>query len=469
MSGEVIGTDVLGIASPRRPPPPPPSKPREVPSFTDSSNASIKVRGSVAPGAPTVDTTAQPQARHVLQESVSAVTISIPSSEKASHRTKLVQEVVSSEESYVRSLNVLVHHFYEPLRSHSDKRVQKEVRSIFGNVEQILQLNSDLLQQVQQRAAKWDDNTLLGDIFMAMAPFLKLYAAYGTNYETAIHLYQKEMKENTGFRDAVETKNLEAGESVALHHLLIMPIQRVPRYSMLLTDILKNTPPAHPDYGNLEKALESVKKVATHLNESVRASETDRNMAELAEQMDLKLILAPHRRLVSEGIFKVIVKKKEKQKHGLRHLIMFIDILVCVSRSKLRKPENFIRPENNWPLSLVWVEECKQEKALRVIGPSHSFLLSLEPDEIAHWKQILQDGILDHIKHQNLSVTATELTDLRVGSYVFSGGSEYSGGWKKGVVSPSFIVYSKLICCRNMGRESSSSTNVFTRVISRTM
>jgi hypothetical protein len=72
-----------------------------------------------------------------------------------------------------------------------------------------------------------------------------------------------------------------------LHHLLITPIQRIPRYNLLLSDLVKQTEDSHPDYTNLTAALQETLKVAEHLNERVRASEMDRNIAELSERMEI--------------------------------------------------------------------------------------------------------------------------------------------------------------------------------------
>ena len=115
-----------------------------------------------------------------------------------------MREVLSSEESYIGSLNLLVNHYLLPLRKVQDKRVTKDLQVIFGNVEQILDLNNNLLDQLRDRVANWSETQLLGDIFIKIAPFLKLYSTYGTNYENAVSVFQREMKENIHFKEAVE-------------------------------------------------------------------------------------------------------------------------------------------------------------------------------------------------------------------------------------------------------------------------
>ncbi len=54
-----------------------------------------------------------------------------------------------------------------------------------------------------------------------------------------------------------------------LPSFIINPIQQLPRYIMLLSDLLKNTLPDHPDYTNIATALGKMKKLTEHVNEQV--------------------------------------------------------------------------------------------------------------------------------------------------------------------------------------------------------
>lgn len=46
---------------------------------------------------------------------------------------------------------------------------------------------------------------------------------------------------------------------------LIMPVQRIPRYSMLLQDMVKNTWPDHADYASLSAALKTILELASYV------------------------------------------------------------------------------------------------------------------------------------------------------------------------------------------------------------
>ena len=51
---------------------------------------------------------------------------------------------------------------------------------------------------------------------------------------------------------------------------LVTPVQRIPRYRMLLEQILKYTPEAHEDFTNLSDSLSKIIDVATANNEAIR-------------------------------------------------------------------------------------------------------------------------------------------------------------------------------------------------------
>jgi len=52
-----------------------------------------------------------------------------------------------------------------------------------------------------------------------------------------------------------------------------MPVQRIPRYNMLLKDLVKHTWEDHPDANNLNVALQKITEVAEYLNEKKRQAE----------------------------------------------------------------------------------------------------------------------------------------------------------------------------------------------------
>jgi len=89
------------------------------------------------------------------------------------------------------------------------------------------------------------------------APVLKLYVEYVNNYENSVKTISDSTK-NKNFVDfVVETVGMV--DTYPLSSLLIQPIQRIPRYEMLLTDLVRHTWDAHPDMESLQNALALIK------------------------------------------------------------------------------------------------------------------------------------------------------------------------------------------------------------------
>ncbi len=71
---------------------------------------------------------------------------------------------------------------------------------------------------------------------------------------------------------------------------------------MLLEQLLKYTDPAHPDYVPLSNALHMVEVAASHINESVRASENRKIIADIQDKFENVTFVAPHRLFITAVI-----------------------------------------------------------------------------------------------------------------------------------------------------------------------
>lgn len=113
------------------------------------------------------------------------------------------------------------------------------------------------------------------------APFLKSYDAYCSSHALAMSTMNRCLL--SGDRLKAFLKDIQARGSCdqTLDSLLLMPIQRIPRYNLLLQDLLKHTPETHPDYANLREATDGMRMVAEYLNENVRRIENERKLVEI--------------------------------------------------------------------------------------------------------------------------------------------------------------------------------------------
>jgi hypothetical protein len=138
-----------------------------------------------------------------------------------------------------------------------DKKTVYELFSYHGS---ILSVNMELKNQLTQRLTDWHVHDCVGDIFTALVylfnktPFLRVYSLFLTNFSHALKLLD-DLSQNTkwnAFLKSVQSQGL------GLQAYLLCPVQRIPRYKLLLQDMLKNTPVDHRDYEELKKGVEMV-------------------------------------------------------------------------------------------------------------------------------------------------------------------------------------------------------------------
>jgi len=85
--------------------------------------------------------------------------------------------------------------------------------------------------------------------------------------------------------------------SPPLPSLLIQPVQRVPRYRLLLQELIKATPETHSDYKPCKEALIQVEQVADYVNESIRQREQLEEIANIQACFIGKAPVCPSHRL----------------------------------------------------------------------------------------------------------------------------------------------------------------------------
>eukprot|EP00013_Stygamoeba_regulata_P007987 CAMPEP_0177682878 /NCGR_PEP_ID=MMETSP0447-20121125/31486_1 /TAXON_ID=0 /ORGANISM="Stygamoeba regulata, Strain BSH-02190019" /LENGTH=239 /DNA_ID=CAMNT_0019192395 /DNA_START=23 /DNA_END=738 /DNA_ORIENTATION=+ len=166
-------------------------------------------------------------------------------------RNNIAAEILSTERAYVGNLRVLVKAYLQPIKEMSSTNggavanlFDSQLSTIFNDIEVILGYNSIILSDLEKRFAAWSNSQRLGDIFLKMADFLKAYTQYVNHYKKAQSTFAK-LKYATGSEEALLLERLREGSDDPLKRsmrdFLIMPVQRIPRYAMLLKELVENT------------------------------------------------------------------------------------------------------------------------------------------------------------------------------------------------------------------------------------
>ncbi|KAJ8683067.1 hypothetical protein QAD02_018859 [Eretmocerus hayati] len=247
----------------------------------------------------------------------------------------IAHELLTTEKKYV-SILYLIDQIFQ-FRVDQENRAHPmfppdTVQHIFSNIKSIFKFHNDfLLPQLEERIEAWDADPRLGDIMKNFAPFLKMYTEYVKNFDNAINLVSSLQQKVPRFAAIVdEIQKMEECAKLSLAHHMLSPIQRLPRYEMLLKDYLRNLVKDSPDYEDTKKALELVSTAANHTNEAMKKIDKFKRLLEIQESIyDSTDLVSATRELVKEGrILKISARGGDHQE---RHMFLFSDMLLLCS------------------------------------------------------------------------------------------------------------------------------------------
>lgn len=297
----------------------------------------------------------------------------------ATKRERVVAEIVASEKTYLAGLSELVDLYIapasQPLRNSSNHIIretvvpQAERALVFSVVESIAHFHTEVfLPELEAAAAQivapvspaTDDRAItqaainVANVFTRHAAYLKLYHSYTVNFQTTLErvklwdsflkggsatplqaqpslseinsgggrspaTHQLSSSQKKRIRELLKTARKDPAHSqLGLQSYLLSPIQRIPRYKLLLEALAECTPshddPNQPD-ANLVTALNLISGLTLEMNEKTRDSEGRKRL--LYWQARIKSrgqspLVAPHRSLLKEGnmVLSRVVKRK---------------------------------------------------------------------------------------------------------------------------------------------------------------
>eukprot|EP01103_Thecamoeba_quadrilineata_P011343 TRINITY_DN2687_c0_g1_i1.p1 TRINITY_DN2687_c0_g1~~TRINITY_DN2687_c0_g1_i1.p1 ORF type:complete len:1007 (+),score=188.05 TRINITY_DN2687_c0_g1_i1:223-3021(+) len=221
-------------------------------------------------------------------------------------RQKVANELLQTEQSYIFNLSTLYQKLVKPLK---DAHIlsSSEEDSLFSNVSQILENHQVLVKKLESRIKSPSEDFTLGDIFLSNLHYIRDYEPYCRNYTRSMVFYHHLIHKHPKLAQLINM--FEASEptlTTSLTGILIMPVQRIPRYVLLLKDLHKYTSPDHKDHEGLQLALSKIQEVLDSINARIDQEETSRysallNIIDNVEGDQIKGIVTPNSRVLREG------------------------------------------------------------------------------------------------------------------------------------------------------------------------
>lgn len=332
------------------------------------------------------------------------------------------KEIYTTEESYLASLDIVLKDYLLPAKTKGVFN-DKEIRTIFSNIEQIRDLSRELFTAIRQQMLNWTDQCMVGDIFTRNMPFMKIYIPYCRDHKAANELIENK-KENKKMVMFLKECQVASGSALDINALLITPVQRVLRYPLLLKALVEVTDPSHPDYSHLQTAVEGIQKIADEINQSVEVSESTKAVHELAKQIpNIHKMISTNRQLIKHGPVSVTSPNKSQY----TYLLLFSDVAVFASPSP--KSAKKLDMKEIVQLEQVWVDAMKDTSSAELMwqlnAPGNTFLVaSANREDKTLW--------VDRC-HQRIVATCQKNRvmegERRKFQFEFKDGAIYDGTW----------------------------------------
>ncbi|XP_037326579.1 protein ECT2 isoform X4 [Pungitius pungitius] len=253
-----------------------------------------------------LDISNTPETCKALAETSRPSKSSTPALCKQSARWQVSKELYQTESNYVDILSTILQLFKIPLEKEGQVGgpilAPEEMKNIFGSIPEIYDVHTRIKSNLEELLTDWSEDRSVGDIILKYSKELvKAYPPFVNFFEMSKETIVRCERQKPRFHAflKINQSKPECGRQT-LVELLIRPVQRLPSVALLLNDIKKHTSDDNPDKITLEKAIESLKEVMTHINEDKRKTEGQKQIFDVVYEVDgcPANLLSSHRMLV---------------------------------------------------------------------------------------------------------------------------------------------------------------------------
>ncbi|XP_014835873.1 PREDICTED: pleckstrin homology domain-containing family G member 3-like isoform X5 [Poecilia mexicana] len=198
------------------------------------------------------------------------VTDTMAPNPKLTYVDRVVMEIIETERMYVTDLSSIVEDYLAHIIDLRNLPIgHEQVMALFGNIEDIYEFNSELLQCLDMCE---NDPVAIAHCFVNKSEYFEIYTKYCNNYPNSVATLTECMRNKTlakFFRD----RQAALKRSLPLGSYLLKPVQRILKYHLLLQEIAKHYDPDEEGYGVIKEAIDTMTGVAWYINDMKRKHE----------------------------------------------------------------------------------------------------------------------------------------------------------------------------------------------------
>lgn len=281
--------------------------------------------------------------------------------EEPSYLQRVLLEIVESERTYARDLRGIVEGYLGKIIDAQEPPLRPEqVSALFGNIEDIYELSSNLLQSLESCAC---DPVAVAVCFVTRSQEFDIYTQYCNNYPNSVATLSECMRSKQQARFFRECQE-EMRHVLPLGAYLLKPVQRILKYHLLLQEIAKHFEhKSGDDYEVVVEAIDTMTCVAWYINDMKRKHE------HAIRQQEIQSLLlqwkgpdlTTYGELVLEGSFRAQRARSERA-------VFLFDKLLLITK---RRGDHYVYKSHIPCASLMLIESTRDSLCFSVAHYKH--------------------------------------------------------------------------------------------------
>ena len=178
-------------------------------------------------------------------------------------RQYAIDELITSEYKYHDYLQLLVD-TYEP--AFKDFLTYEDRVLFFGSIHPLIDLSENVASIFESQVKMGAKLAEIGNLFLKRLNLVSKFVPFISNYLEIISRFNSLCGSDKKFLKLNSELDKEHEPFTAL---IVMPVQRMPKYVLLLREISKATPDWHPDYQPLQDAINKLNDEAKDADKSI--------------------------------------------------------------------------------------------------------------------------------------------------------------------------------------------------------
>nr|XP_046226595.1 uncharacterized protein arhgef4 isoform X2 [Scatophagus argus] len=365
---------------------------------------------------------------------------------KEQMRTNVINEIMTTERDYIKHLKDICEGYIKQCRKRTDMFTEEQLRTIFGNIEDIYRFQRKFLKCLEKKFNKERPHlSEIGCCFLEHQTDFQIYSEYCNNHPNACIQLSKLMKANKYVFFFEACRLLQKMIDISLDGFLLTPVQKICKYPLQLAELLKYTNPQHRDYKDVEAALTAMKNVARLINERKRRLENIDKIAQWQssiEDWEGEDILSRSSDLIFSGELTKLSQPQAKSHQ--RMFFLFDHQMVYCKKDLLRRDMLYYKGRMDMDhMEVIDVDDGKEKdfnisvknalKLRSLAGDEVHLLCAKKPEHKQRWLRAFAD---ERIQVQHDRETGFSLTEVQKKQAMLNACKSHPAGKPKAVTRP---------------------------------